>query len=613
MPNNVWDDAEKRIAQTGPSVWDQAEASLQPTVFDVLKERGKLYQGEAEKIIASPAEVEKKLAALPVPARPPFGGPQQNLAIMGGPLAVPGVKLKVDSGVQRISDISTLPPDRRDWAFKMKVLDRSVKFTPNEVEQIANLPEPYRQTGFDKAMLLISKSPGPMEAKNEETRQVVRSYTKALAGSIQAAVQADPDRRATQAAADEQRAKFGAKTWNRWDRSATVVVGGGLHLAEELTRLVTLGKNGDTAAEWADIYYDVLQRPEMQPVVDNWFDKIAGGGTEMAAPILAMIAEAVVLKRVGAINPRFASASSYLTKSANFLSTYGMESNAIYQQLKNKGYDGPDARMRGVIGGLLNAGIEVGGGSGEKYLDRATYAAMTKLQKANYYTRKILRTAIAEGLQEEVPQDIVSMILGDDVPKMENGSIDWAKVANQLIDTAIVGTVVGAALSAPFAAFDVVDVPTFSGDQSIPVSGTAVSIPGHTYAEAVFRAEDGTNGKNPWIKQDTSKTNSKRVLLVQFASDLLTKGLEDPSAKAYYDKLYASRPGYTRLGDTWEIPKWITEASFFVPDSDVYFVRDMAEAKSFLQSSGYQKIMMSALDVNAGKIKELVTGYKGRL
>lgn len=124
---------------------------------------------------------------------------------------------------------------------------------------------------------------------------------------------------------------------------------------------------------------------------------------------------------------------------------------------------------------------------------------------------------------------------------------------------------------------------------------------------------------NPWVRRsvdpanDASPTNEKRTLMVQFASELLQKEAMNDDAKNYYDKLYSgAREGYARMRDFWETPQWMGFASHMLPDADVYVVRDMEQAKSFLNSAKYGNVLFSALDVNAPFISDLAKGYDGQ-
>lgn len=143
------------------------------------------------------------------------------------------------------------------------------------------------------------------------------------------------------------------------------------------------------------------------------------------------------------------------------------------------------------------------------------------------------------------------------------------------------------------------------------IRGGAVSQPHPIYRDAA--AQEG----NPWVRRDASPDNSDRTLLVQISNNLLDPstrtGVKDEAAR-YYDKLYSgARPGFDRMQDFWEIPDWIAQASYFLPKSDLYVVRDVGAARRFLAEAEYGRVAFSALDINKGIIRELVQDYPGRV
>lgn len=137
------------------------------------------------------------------------------------------------------------------------------------------------------------------------------------------------------------------------------------------------------------------------------------------------------------------------------------------------------------------------------------------------------------------------------------------------------------------------------------VLGSQTSTPSTTYSEGVKGAG------NVWVRQTTAPTNKGRTLLVQFSSDLLTAGQEDPKAREYCDKLHMVKPGYSIPGDFWELPTWIGLMANSLPDSDVYVIRDMDEAIKFFNEAQYDTIAFSSLDVSKEFIKQIATGYQG--
>jgi len=148
------------------------------------------------------------------------------------------------------------------------------------------------------------------------------------------------------------------------------------------------------------------------------------------------------------------------------------------------------------------------------------------------------------------------------------------------------------------------------------IQGGTSTQPYPTYHEA---SGDQTN---PWVRRSVdpansaSPTNENRLLMVQFASDLINKGATEvkDDASNYYDKLYSGvRPGYARMQDFWEIPQWHGFVARNFPDADVYVVRDMEQAKQFLNDAKYGRVTFSALDVNKHLIRDLAANYQGHI
>lgn len=158
--------------------------------------------------------------------------------------------------------------------------------------------------------------------------------------------------------------------------------------------------------------------------------------------------------------------------------------------------------------------------------------------------------------------------------------------------------------------------------------GQEAGLPGeYTGAESASAAKRGTlagsersqtypeasaKRGNPWIKQSSDESNKGRTLLIQFTTKLMGSYVD--TASRYYDKLYSgTREGYARLEDFWEIPQWIGQAAQTIPDTDVYVVRDMAAAKEFLATSGYEHAVFSSMDVAIPLIKDLAPSFPGEV
>lgn len=120
-------------------------------------------------------------------------------------------------------------------------------------------------------------------------------------------------------------------------------------------------------------------------------------------------------------------------------------------------------------------------------------------------------------------------------------------------------------------------------------------------------------GENVWVRPSGEASNADRVLAIQFSTHLVNAGRARSGMDDYSDKLYANRPGYSRPSDFWELPQWIGVVAKNLPNTDVYVVRDLDEARKFLASAKYGQIAMSVLDVNSKLAQGLIDGYQGKV
>jgi len=302
--------------------------------------------------------------------------------------------------------------------------------------------QPTAQESFIAKMRELNTTPMDTEEREELVSQLTRTRIGERLNEIADAVQSDYNTQLFEADALELKKKFGAKTYRRWERGSAMVVGGALHLMEEIQKGVQALGVGDrerqasqaeALGDYARMYHNILKAPEMQPVVNNWFDKYIGGAVE-SGPFM-----------VAALAPAAATGGASIPSSiGGFLTAYAVEGNNAYQTALDRGEPDRQARMRGWTTGLINGGIEVAGGSGGKFFrNRAITKTMTKLQKVKSWTKHTMKNALKEGLMEELPQEAVSMVVGGDVPRDKNGNVVWDEVSNRLIDSAIMGTVIG--------------------------------------------------------------------------------------------------------------------------------------------------------------------------
>jgi hypothetical protein len=260
--------------------------------------------------------------------------------------------------------------------------------------------------------------------------EISKAYTRSVATEAQEKLQTATNIELAILDAAKQRDQFGGKTWRRWERGVGFVASGGIDLIAQLQAAIPGGETGQGTKEVARSYYQVLDTPEMQAIIDNWFDKTVGTGAEMTPFIAATMG-----------------ASFLGGPSASFVVAYGVEGNGIYQKALDNGVDEREARIRGVVGGLLNASIELGGGSGRKYLVNAIATkTATRMAKIGRLTKGALIVGVRESVLEEVPQGMISDIFGSDLPVKADGSFDLDTLLHRRLNDAIGGFVAGVGL-----------------------------------------------------------------------------------------------------------------------------------------------------------------------
>lgn len=245
----------------------------------------------------------------------------------------------------------------------------------------------------------------------------------------------------------KQQGKIGGKLERRVERGMSLMASGAFFLIDRLQRmgLQRVGFRDDvhrvvpTPAETARMYHQVMQEPEMQPIIDNAFDKYIGGVVESGPYLATGLATAVLTH--GATVPTFVGA---------FLTAYAVEANSSYQASLDRGEPEYIARMRADIVGLIGAGIETVGGAGaSKYWKgRIIKNATSKLSKARRYSTRLVKDALREGILEEIPQEINMVVLGGDVPRTVEGNIDADAIVGRLWDAGAIGTIAGLGASA---------------------------------------------------------------------------------------------------------------------------------------------------------------------
>ena len=432
------------------------------------------------------------------------------------------------------------------------------------VEKLRNMEmqDPDVDLKIQMTELAANEDQDAVKAKADE---LIYNRLEQYAGDIQDEIQAGYDFSRWENEASRLRKKFRSKAYRAWERGSVNVVGGGFHILEELQMIAMKGGVGNRKqqeesremyADTARMYHKVLDTPEMQQVVDSTWEKYMLAGIETAPFLVASAAPALLTG--GASIP--SAVGSYLT-------AYAVESNSAYQSALDRG--DPNARARGIMTGLINGGIEVVGGGGKKYLNGAIEAAVGKLGKLKHFSKKTIKTALKEGLMEEVPQEMVSMVIGGDYPTTATGAIDWDAVADRLMDTAITGILLGGVMQAPFAAKH------------------AISMPTTTKAAMQAKAEQEASQQDE-VKADTG-----------------TDGMS-----GFDDKQNVGVPDYVApVGKKTDVPKGKRQDAKMVEDKPATVIRESDVAKQDKQASDEAVTAKGSNSLREQTIQDLVKDY----
>jgi hypothetical protein len=187
-------------------------------------------------------------------------------------------------------------------------------------------------------------------------------------------------------------------------------------------------ESSDRLALWARQFHKATQEPELATMSVNAFDDATNSFLQNAPYVGSTVATAM-------ISPAAA------TPFALFFMSAGMEGSGIRQQALDAGLDEKSARLRGWIGGVINGSIEAYGGGAAKWTPKSFSKRLAGLPA------HLTKTALSEFFKEELPQEIVSAILGEDVPMTDEQELDWPEITNRMIllarDTAYTSVVFG--------------------------------------------------------------------------------------------------------------------------------------------------------------------------
>lgn len=325
-----------------------------------------------------------------------------------------GIRKMNDGDIEKLTDSQLLD----DNIFSQAAKDA---YDPSQLEDLKN----RRALAFVRKNNLSSNLlyAGADNAEDFEQRQ---QYIQSLYDRRAKALQAkDPDISRMQSYI------------NSLQSGALDVAGAGVQLTGKLVDNMLLTKGidkltGGELSKWFDETARTIHKaqgePEFATKNQNVVDWAVNNTLQTAPFIMATIA-------------------SGGSTGAMFVTAFAVEGNGIYQDGLDQGMSQNEAALRGIIGGALNAGIELGGGSGAKYLKEAALnKAVSKIAKAKAIGIDAIKTGLKEGLQEELPQELVSMVMGGTIPLTGNGDVDWEAVSSRLTQAAVGGMLAGSLL-----------------------------------------------------------------------------------------------------------------------------------------------------------------------
>ena len=106
----------------------------------------------------------------------------------------------------------------------------------------------------------------------------------------------------------------------------------------------------------------------------------------------------------------------------------------------------------------------------------------------------------------------------------------------------------------------------------------------------------------------------RNILFIQFANSMFKR---HDSCDRYWDVFYNKweHIGYDRGKYTFEIPKWIAEISYFLPDDNkelFYCINNINEAIEKINNGNYDFVLMSLMNANQHMIKDIIAICKNQ-
>ena len=208
----------------------------------------------------------------------------------------------------------------------------------------------------------------------------------------------------------------GARGVSRLRMSSYQAAGEALDILGSIAESGSLKSLSEDMNKMARGYWKAMQEPEVTPLAVNSFDRAVNSFLENVPHVGLTVLESVI---VPPATPLFV-----------FFNSTALEGTMIRQQALDAGFSEESSRVRGWIGGTVNGLIEsIGGGAGK-------YTPKNLLSKIAKFPGKLTNNALKEIFMEEIPQEVVSMMLTNDVPHNADGTLDWDAITDRMISLA---------------------------------------------------------------------------------------------------------------------------------------------------------------------------------
>jgi len=101
------------------------------------------------------------------------------------------------------------------------------------------------------------------------------------------------------------------------------------------------------------------------------------------------------------------------------------------------------------------------------------------------------------------------------------------------------------------------------------------------------------------------------ILLCQISNNLINSDNDNNDISSlYYNTIYKLHleDGYQRPDDFWEIPVWIAQTAYTIPNCELHIVRNIEDSIKFINNSSYDSVIFSVLNTNKNIIDTLCSG-----